>query len=90
MRILREGFHQRTVRGINIFRVSGKGYPAEGPFTFTKERPDVGRCKTGEFESVGFPAFAGKFAEIVAIIERNGAALLQLQHISYMARHAGQ
>ena len=52
MLILREQLHDRFVRGVDIFRIAGERHPAEGAFSLTKQRPDIGRYEARIIEGL--------------------------------------
>src|SRR5512136_2363448 len=72
-----EHFEHQVVGHRYIRRVSGKRHPSEGSAPLAKKRPDIGGDKSGEIERVRNARFERLPADIVSIIECDGAARLQ-------------
>ena len=64
----------------DVGRVSGQGCPPERAAADAEQRPDEGGDEPGKVEGVGDPAGHGLGADIVAVVEDDGASALELQH----------
>ena len=75
---------------VNIFRIAGKCGPAERTFAVAEKRTDKFRYKTLKAERIFAATLAGKFTQVVSVIEGNTAPFLHFEHIADMPCHAFQ
>ncbi len=85
--VLREHLEHEIVGGVNVGRIAGERRPAEGAAAFAEERTDVGGHEAGEIECVFHAVIEGELADVVAVIEGDGAHLLELEHAFDVAGH---
>src|SRR4029077_585199 len=88
-RVVREEIEDRLVGDEEIVRITRQGRPAEWSFSFAEKRPDEQRNKAAHLEGVGHSCELRLTAEIVAVIESDGAALLELEHGAHVTGHRG-
>src|SRR5438477_11945858 len=86
-RVFRKKLQRQSVRARNVLGSAAQSYPAKWPFSFAKQRPDVLRNEPGNIISVLDTDFFRLSADVVAVVERDGAALLQFQHGADMFAH---
>src|SRR6185312_3908605 len=86
--VSREQRTDRLIRHCDVGRISAECRPPEGTFPFTKQGSDISRNETWETECIFQTLFLRPCPQIVAIVERNGATALQLEHAFHMATHA--
>ena len=58
-----------------------------GPLALAEERPDVFRHEAGDLEGVGHAAFFRLRANVVAVVEGDGAAALEREHRAHVVGH---
>src|SRR6202030_4268133 len=71
-----------VVRAPDVVRISGECDPAEGSLPLAEQRPDVLRHESRNVERVRQTGIVRNSADVVAVVERDSATLLQLQHRS--------
>ena len=86
---MREQFEHGLIGAPDVGRIARQRDPAEGSLAFREERPDEGRHETREIERVGNAGGLRLRAQVVAVVERDGAALLQRQHRPNVVGHGG-
>ena len=79
-RVFRKEFERQSVGTGDVLGISTQSNPAEWTFSFAKERADILRNKTGNIVGVLDAGILGLGANVIAIIEGDGTALLQFQH----------
>src|SRR5581483_6073569 len=80
MRILWKQLQRQRIGAIDVFGIARKGHPTKRPFAFAEQWPNVLRDKSRNVERVLDPGVERDRSHIVAIVERNRAATLHLQH----------
>src|SRR5207249_2635880 len=65
---------------VDVLGVAGQCGPAERPFALTEQRPDVLRYEAGNAEGVRLAALDRLGTEVVAVVERDRPARLQIEH----------
>ena len=90
MFVLREHLQHQSIRPRNIGSLSGKRRPAERSLAFAEQRPDICRHKAGEVVGVLHALFERKCSNVVAVIERHRAQLLQIEHAADVLRYRCQ
>ena len=88
--IFREELHQLFISLVNIFRVTRKRHPAEGPLAFAEERANISRNKAGEVEGFLNALVISPLANIVAVIKSDRARFLHADHRLNMFCHGLQ
>jgi hypothetical protein len=78
--VLREQLHQRAVGLEDVVRVTRERDPAKRAPALAEERTDEGGHETREVECVLDARVTGVLADVVAVVEHGGAALLECQH----------
>jgi hypothetical protein len=85
--VVREHLERRFVGDADVLRVAGERRPAERSAPFTEQRPDVLGDEAGNVERVGDARLARLRPDVVAVVERNRAALLQREQGAHMVGH---
>src|SRR5215471_12312477 len=80
MWIVRNQLLHLRVRAADVLWLAGKRDPAERPYPFAEQGPDVSRHKAEEIEGVRDAFLTGDLTDVVAIIECRCAALLHFQY----------
>ncbi|OPZ72962.1 MAG: hypothetical protein BWY83_00375 [bacterium ADurb.Bin478] len=83
--IFRVGLEQGRVGRQNILRIPAERNPTERSLAQTEQRPNEFRHKAGYVERPRHPIGQRFAAKVVAVIEHDGAAGLELQHSLNMA-----
>src|ERR1700733_2049838 len=78
--VMRKHFQDELIGAMNVGRLAGKSGPAEGAASLAKKRTNVGGYEAGEIISVGDAALECESANVVAVVECDGAKFLQIQH----------
>src|ERR1044071_4183770 len=74
--VLRKELQHQLVGPVEVLRVAGQRDPPEGTLAFAEQRPDVLRNETGNPERVLHSGVARDRADVVAVVESDGAAPL--------------
>ncbi len=77
-RVLGEGLEDRLVGLPQVLGIAGEHRPAEGPLALAEQRPDEQRHEAADVEGLGDAGLLRLPAQVVAVVEGDGAALLQL------------
>jgi hypothetical protein len=88
-RVLREEVEDRAVRLRDVGGIARERGPPERPLPFAEERPDVERDEADDRERVGDAGLNRPRAEVVAVVERHGAAPLEREHRADVRAHRG-
>src|SRR5215467_10165216 len=80
MLVIWEHLQHQFVGASDIGRFTGECSPAKWPFPFAEQRPDIGGNKAGKIVSVLYTLLIGERANVVPIVESNGAEFLQVEH----------
>ena len=86
MLVVLERLHERAVGGEDVLGIAGEGDPAERPLPFAEERADEGGHEAGIGE-VAHARVLRLAADIVAVVEEDGALALQLEHGAHVPGH---
>ena len=78
--VLGEQLQDRPIRGQDVRRIAGERGPAERALALAKERPDERRHEPREVEGAGHPGLLRLGPDVVAVVEGDGAGLLERQH----------
>src|SRR5690348_12431578 len=78
--VVGEHFEDELVGAMNVRRFAGERGPAERPATFAKERTNVGRDEAGKIVGVLDALLESHGANVVAVVECDGAEFLQSKH----------
>src|SRR5687767_6280463 len=78
--IIGEELENRFIGHKEIVRIAGKCRPAERTFSLAEERPDEQRNEAPDIERVLHTGLQRLSAEVVAVVEGDCAAVLQLDH----------
>src|ERR1700678_4010435 len=65
---------------VNVVGVSRKSHPAKWALAFTEQRPDIGRYESGKIERVLHSLLKRHLPDIVAVVDRRHAHLMEIQH----------
>src|SRR5688500_1152775 len=69
--VLRKQIQYHLISGVNIFRVTGKRYPAERALALAEQRTDIGRNEAREIKGVFYSALVMRLAtQVISIIKR--------------------
>ena len=88
MRISGEQFESQRIDASDIARIARQGGPAERPLPFAEKRADVFRHEARNGKRIGEPGIEGHGPDIVAIVERDRAAILHGAHRAYVLHGA--
>ena len=88
--VVGEQLQDRLIRHADILRVAAEGHPAERPLALAEQRPDVGGHEAGVAEGVAHAGVERPLAQVVAVVEDDGTAPLELDHRRALAGHRGQ
>ena len=72
---------------VDVLRIARERGPAERPDTAAEQRPDIGRHEARIAEGIGHALFQRHLADVVAIVDRRHAELVEFEHGADMARH---
>src|ERR1700730_4209808 len=89
MLVVREHLQYQLIGARNVGGFTRQCCPPERAFAFAEQGTNIGGHKTREIVSVFEPLFVGEGADIVSIVERNCAEVLQIEHAFDMFRHGG-
>src|SRR5262245_29443865 len=78
--IFREEFKYEIVRELDIAWISRERSPSEWAASFGKHGADVGRNESWKVVGVFNSTFISHGPNVVAVVERDGAALLHIEH----------
>ena len=87
MLVLGEHFQHQLIRSCDIRSLSRKRRPAKRSFALAKQRPNVGGHKSRKVVGVLHALLKRKRPNIVSVIKRHRAQLLQIQHSLNVLRH---
>ncbi len=79
----------RAVGPEDVLGVAGERRPAERALALAEERPDELRHEPREVEGVRDARVLGLRADVVAVVEGDGAGLLEREHRPDVVRHGG-
>ena len=65
---------------VDVFGIAGERDPAEGTGAGAEERANVFGHEAGDEEGVGAAGVEGEAADVVAVVEGDGAGALQGEH----------
>ena len=65
---------------VDVLRITGQRDPAERTHATAEQRPDAGGDESRKREGVHHALFEGDLADVVAVVERGHAHLVELQH----------
>src|SRR4029079_8336409 len=85
--IVGEHVERERIGGGDVLRISGQGGPSEGTASFAEQWPDIFRHKSRNRKRVVNAAFLCLGADVVAVIECDGASLLERNHRADVLRH---
>src|SRR5436309_956111 len=88
VRVVAEGPDQRGVGLIDVLGIARERDPAERPLPLAEERADEGGHEAGIGE-VGDAGVLGRLPDVVAVVEENRAALLELEHRAHLLGERG-
>ena len=80
MLVVRKQLEHQLVGARDVLRIAGERDPAERSLPLAEERPDVLGDESGNVERVAQAGVERDRANVVAVVERHRAALLQLEH----------
>src|SRR5881409_960619 len=86
--VLREQLQRQPVGALQIPRLARQYHPAEGPLPFAEQGPDVLGHEPRDRERLLESGIGGLGADVVAVVERDGALPPQLQHGAHVAHDA--
>ena len=84
MLVVGEQVEHQFVRARQVFRVAGEGNPAKRSLPLAEERANVLGDESGYLEGVPHAGVQGHGANIVAVVERDRAALPHLEHRAHV------
>ena len=85
--VLRKQVENGSVGREDVVRVAGKGGPAERPLALAKQRPDERRHEAREVERVRHAGGLRLGPDVVPVVERDRACLLEGKHRLYLLGH---
>src|SRR3989441_1018456 len=88
VRVVAEGPDQRGVGLIDVLGIARERDPAERPLPLAEERANEGGHEAGIGE-VGDAGVLGRLPDVVAVVEENRAALLELEHRAHLLGERG-
>ena len=71
---------REIVRHVDVFGIAGERDPAEGAGAGAEERTNVLGDEAGDEKGVGASGVEGEAADVVAVVEGDGAGALQGEH----------
>ena len=78
--VVGEKLEREFVGHVDVFRIAGERDPAEGAGAGAEERANVFGHEAGNQERVGAAGVEGEAADVVAVVEGDGAGALQGEH----------
>ena len=87
VRVVRDQLLHLGVGAVDVLRVARQRRPAERPDAAAEERADIGRHEAREVEGVRDALVLRHLADVVAVVERRHAGLLEVEHGLDMHRH---
>src|SRR5271170_6153523 len=75
-----EEIEDQFVGAVNVFGIAGERDPAKRPLAYAEERADVLGHETGDSEGVFYAGKFGLGSQVVAVVECDRTAPLQLEH----------
>ena len=79
-RVFGEEFEDQLIGPVDVLRIAGERDPAEWAFALAEERTDVFRYEAGDVKGVFDASQLCLRAQVVAVVEGDGAEALQFQH----------
>src|SRR5207245_1512107 len=86
--VLREQLQRQPVGALQVPRLARQRDPAERPPPLAEQRPDVLGYESRDLERLLEPGVGGLSADVVAVVERDGALPLHLQHGAHVGHDA--
>ena len=86
MLVVPERLHEGAVGGEDVLGIAGEGDPAERSLPFTEEGADEGGHEAG-IREIAHARVLRLAADVVAVVEENGALALQLEHGAHVPAH---
>ena len=85
--VLRKQLERETIRARDVGGISAQRHPAKRSATFAEERANVFRNEAGNDKGIRHAAFLSLRPNVIAVIKRDGALLLQIEHGLHMDSH---
>src|SRR5277367_4054839 len=90
MLVVRKHFEDKLISARDVGGFDGEGGPAEWALAFAKKRANVSGDEAREVVGVFYAVFESKGADVVAVIEGDGAEFLQVEHALDVLGHRGE
>ncbi len=87
MAVAGDEFLDLGVGAVDVVRLAREGAPAEGADAAAEERPYIGRHEPGELEGIGDAHLLRHLPDVVAVIERRHAGVVEVEHGADMDGH---
>ena len=85
--VLREELEHGLVGALDVRRITGQRHPAERALALAEQRPDEGGHEAREVEGVGDAGGLRLGADVVAVVEGDGAGRLEREHGPHVVGH---
>src|SRR5271166_1189430 len=85
--VVREHLQDQIVGGVDVGGIAGERRPAKRAAAFAEERPNVGGHEAREIVGVLHAMLKSEGANVVPVVEGDGAHLLELEHAFNVAGH---
>ena len=87
MHVVRNEFLDLAIGPVDVLRIAGQRHPTKRSNASAEERPHVGGHETREVERIVNALIPGDLANVVAVVERGNACVVELKHRPHMHRN---